>query len=214
MTLPFTRDRSLPPSELEILCQEAISKQVVEILIEKDGTSEGARLGWEHRDRGKRGIEEKKPKIGSRSAEMISDAKLHPDQYTPTEKKRIAIGTKIGERPPASLIPVEPPFVNLISIPQSGREGQCYILSGSFVLDNPGWTLTHATLYPRGGPFDNQVYFHAFAERGGMVFDTVIGSFFDKKEYYNYFSATDIRNYSNSEVRKHVLESGHWGSWE
>jgi hypothetical protein len=88
MTLPFTRDRSRPPSELEILCQEAISKQVVEILIEKSGTSEGAKLGWLSRDHGKGGIEEKTPQgnplIDEKEAGHIKSRAIRNPKYPET----------------------------------------------------------------------------------------------------------------------------------
>lgn len=94
------------------------------------------------------------------------------------------------------------------------RQGKCFELSGRFVIDNKGWELVHATTYPRIGSFANKIYFHGFAQRGNTVYDVVFDKFYDKIDYYDHYSISDIRKYSRDATLKRALRTRNWGPWD
>jgi len=111
-------------------------------------------------------------------------------------------------------IPGPPGIINTNPKERAEREGNCYQMAANFVLDNKDWSLCHATLYPRSGQFEDYPYFHAFAVKGELVFDGVVGEFYDKKDYFRYFTPTDIRTYTYPLMAGQMLKTKSWGSWE
>lgn len=148
--------------------------------------------------------------------------------YTPSEYKRIKEGIPKSVKERKHDDPVYDRvglFKDITSTPKNTqmdmipkdvneRNGLCYKIAGDFIMGNPTWTVTHAHLYPRSGKFKDKEYFHGFAEKGGVVFDPVLGQFFSKAGYYKYFEPTEVRSYSQKDWMKKALKSGNYGPWD
>jgi len=108
------------------------------------------------------------------------------------------------------------PSFDTRSIPQNAmeRQGQCFELGTKFQWDNPDWNLVHATLYPRMGPFENEVYFHCYAEKGDAVYDPVFGALYNRGSYEKYYSISDKRSYTSKEAMNWMMKTKVFGSWE
>lgn len=139
-------------------------------------------------------------------------------KYCETDAKRIEEGLPPGiterdhgEKHPGT-IPAD--VVDAVVRDYGQRQGNCYEMAAKFVQDNPSWTLTHATLYSRIGKFADKVYFHAFAEKEGMLFEPNVAKFFPRDAFYRYYSITDARHFSGTDLYKNMLRTGHWGAWD
>lgn len=111
---------------------------------------------------------------------------------------------------------VDPIKCNLSSIPknQLERQGNCFQLSTQFLMDNPDWVVTHATLYPRLGNYADKTYFHSYLEKDDVIFDPVFNEFYDSGKYEKYYTISDKRTYNQKQAMKHMLKSGQYGPWE
>lgn len=94
------------------------------------------------------------------------------------------------------------------------RQGKCYEYAARFIIDNEGWDLVHATLYPRMGPFEDKIYFHGFAVKDNTVYDPVFNDFYDKDSYYKYYSITDERKFERYSAMKRLYKERNYGPWE
>ncbi len=91
------------------------------------------------------------------------------------------------------------------------RLGQCYILSGRYVLGHPNAELIHGIVTNRIG--DGRTLEHAWVEYDNIVFDPVIEQEFQKEIYYALFIPKIIERYNHEEVCKIMLRNKHWGPW-
>ena len=100
------------------------------------------------------------------------------------------------------------------SQPCSPRLGQCYVLSGRYVLNNSNAILVHGTINGirfTGKDFDN---LHAWVEEGDEVFDPVLDKRFPKDMYYEVMNAKSHKKYDQEKMMVIMLREGHWGPWE
>jgi hypothetical protein len=94
------------------------------------------------------------------------------------------------------------------------RQGRCFELSAKFAIANPSWDVVRATLYPRLGPFADQIYFHGFAVKDDKVYDPIWDEVVDKDRYYKYFDITDEHRYTESDACVKMLKTKNYGPWE
>ena len=101
--------------------------------------------------------------------------------------------------------------------------GDCYQANGSHILNQSfagkgkGFVLVHgvAILQTDGKPFG-----HAWLEKGNTVYDFSNGKNLkvSKKVYYTlgHIPVDGYKNYKYTinDVRKKVLQTGHWGPWD
>lgn len=99
------------------------------------------------------------------------------------------------------------------------RLGQCYVLSGRYVLSNPNAELIHGTVTNRIPNMmknvmeETKTLEHAWVEYDNIVFDSVLGQEYQKEVYYAIFEAKVIKRYNHEEVCKTMLRDSHWGPW-
>jgi hypothetical protein len=93
--------------------------------------------------------------------------------------------------------------------------GDCYQVAGRFVFDNPDATLVHAECYPLIGPYARIQFHHAWAERGGVVYDYANGKKIemDVGLYRILANVQREQRYTPTEVRLNVVKTRHWGPW-
>lgn len=95
-----------------------------------------------------------------------------------------------------------------------GRLGDCYRLSGKYVIDNQKGTLVHGTINGRrwtGKDFNNP---HAWVEYDNKVFDPVWDQEFPQEVYYAIMKAKPQQKYNWEEMSKFMLRNSHWGPWK
>lgn len=99
------------------------------------------------------------------------------------------------------------------------RLGECYILSGRYVMSNPDSVLIHGSVNGNN---------HAWVEMTknipdnttgneyslATVFDPVLGEEYPKEYYYKQLNAQVIKQYSSGEVMKTMMRYNHWGPWD
>ncbi len=93
------------------------------------------------------------------------------------------------------------------------RLGQCYVLSGRYVMDNQNAILVHGSINGRrftGKDFDNP---HAWVEEGNEVYDPVWDQRLPKEAYYGIMNAKSIKQYNYEEMAKLMLRNENWGPW-
>ena len=165
--------------------------------------------------KGKIGGKSKKgfPSHYGEGAEAYADEKY--GSYAEAEVARLESGIPVGikEREPGFLKNIE--FTEEVNKgASSGKQRLCFQSAAEFVIGNEGWEAVHATLYPRLGAFRNKIYFHAFAQKGNVVYDGVFDKFYNKEEYYEHYSITDIRVFSQEKVISKALATKVWGAWD
>jgi uncharacterized membrane protein YgcG len=150
--------------------------------------------------------------------------------FTPTDAKRIAEGVPIHVLARASEFSdvmkrieyalagpdkVDKPVgIKVSKDTVQQRQGRCFEIAARFVMDNQDWTLVHATLYPRIGPFEDKIFFHGFAENGKIVYVPIHDKFFDRTSYYKYYSITDERKYDGETAIMRMLNKRNYGPWD
>ena len=105
----------------------------------------------------------------------------------------------------------KPSGVNINTLKQ--RQGECYMLSGEFVLYNKGWSLCHGILNPPLGPHEGSNYEHAWSEKGKIVYEAVFDMFYDKEEYYKVYLPKVKKRFKFEEARKSIALNETWGPW-
>ena len=97
--------------------------------------------------------------------------------------------------------------------------GNCYEDSATELMDNPafnGWTLVHGRPTLQIPPYVE--YGHAWLEdpSGEIVWDPGVKSELPKVLYYAFgrINPRDCYRYDAKQMKKKVVEFGHWGAWE
>jgi len=107
-----------------------------------------------------------------------------------------------------------PSGVNEYILKQKGeRQGECYRLAASFVLDNEGWLLVHGVINPPRGPYADIDYAHAWCEKKDVVYEPVFNHFYKKADYYKAYLPKVAKKYDKEEARKNLLKYETWGDW-
>lgn len=94
------------------------------------------------------------------------------------------------------------------------RLGQCYVLSGRYMIGNDNATLVHGTINGirwTGKDIDNP---HAWIEENGEVYDPVWEKRFPQEYYYDIMQAKVIEKYDSEQSSINMLRYGHWGPWD
>jgi hypothetical protein len=90
------------------------------------------------------------------------------------------------------------------------RDGRCFELSLSYLLDHPEYTLVHGTLNSDVLPLA-----HAWIEnQNGYVYDLVKNQEFPVQEYYQKYQAKKVVTYSIKEAAVQMSETGTSGPWD
>lgn len=120
---------------------------------------------------------------------VISASFIHPLKNKKTEKE-IEIDY-------SDMIMSTPDNVNLEFLPGNfdERNGNCVILGVEFEDNNHDWELVSATQVE---PSTNILFSHVFNEKGNIVFDPVIGKFYQKEKYYRFYSVSNVTKYNAS----------------
>jgi hypothetical protein len=105
----------------------------------------------------------------------------------------------------------KPSGVNINPLKQ--RQGECYMLSGSFVLDNKGWSLCHGIINPPLGPHEGSNYEHAWSEKKNIVYEAVFNTFYNKEDYYKVYLPKIKKKFTEEKTRDAVLLNENWGPW-
>jgi len=100
------------------------------------------------------------------------------------------------------------------------RLGQCYQLSGSFVLNNPEWDLVHGTIKKPNSSLRR--IGHAWVEKTiqdgryqlRMVFDPVLDNEMPWDAYRRYTNAKEIKRYTSDQMVAIIAKEKNWGPWE
>lgn len=110
-----------------------------------------------------------------------------------------------------------------IDIPESSRGGDCYEVSGKYVMDhalmgnNPNLFLVHGIVVGQG-PIEGVEYGHAWVEDNDECIDLSQGRDIrmPKAIYYALGNIDPSKQYrySPEEMRRKILDSGHWGPWD
>ena len=98
------------------------------------------------------------------------------------------------------------------------RLGECYTLSGRYVLDHPDAVLIHGSVNGNKHSWvettttipDNTT---GKGYKIEIVFDPVLEKEYPKEYYYKELNAKVIKKYSHEEVIKTMLQYNHWGPW-
>lgn len=97
------------------------------------------------------------------------------------------------------------------SIPHKLRLGRCYELTGKIALHNPLVEIVHGSIQGMGALRIG----HAWAVLPcGSIWEPVTNKVWSKQGFYDFFSAIDIKHYSNSAFLKLVVEHENWGAWD
>ena len=94
------------------------------------------------------------------------------------------------------------------------RQGRCYEIVLGFVMDNAGWNGVHGIIIPTYGPFAGENYGHAWAEKGELLYETVLNEFWLKKDYHRIFSAAEMKIYNRKEMGVNVRKFYTCGPWK
>jgi hypothetical protein len=93
--------------------------------------------------------------------------------------------------------------------------GQLFVNETLFPGDKKGWLLVHGEVAGQG-PLEGIKYGHCWIEDGGTVIDQSNGNNvkMSKKAYYALGQIGDnVIKYKPEQVRKKILQTEHWGSW-
>ena len=98
--------------------------------------------------------------------------------------------------------------------------GDCYNVAGRYLMDHAfgedsGLLLVHGEVGGQG-PLAGIRMGHAWIEDGDMVIDNSNGTnrTIPKQLYYAIGNIGQTFKYTMDEMRKKVLEYGHWGPWD
>jgi len=96
-----------------------------------------------------------------------------------------------------NMIVAQPNDVNISFLPESfdERNGNCISLSINFEGLNHDWELVSATEIE---PSTSILFSHMFNEKDNIVFDPVLGKFYEKEKYYKFYSVSNITKYNAS----------------
>ena len=90
------------------------------------------------------------------------------------------------------------------------RLGQCYVLSGRYVIDHEGSTLVHGSIQGMGNPRIN----HAWVMMSsGKVYDPVLDQEFEPEAWKALFNAVETDRYDREGTMVTVLRERNWGPW-
>ena len=102
------------------------------------------------------------------------------------------------------------------------RLGQCYILSGRYVMDNTGWDLVHGTIKQPGS--SNPAIGHAWVEKTTsfgngrykvkVVYDPVLNQEMPWDAYMRFTGAEEINRYTKDQMVSRTAKEKHWGPWD
>lgn len=104
----------------------------------------------------------------------------------------------------------QPPFL----VPRNGRlrnrVTRCYELSGVLALNNPDWALVHGEVdMAHGGRMG-----HAWVEREGWVYDSVLDMTMLSADFARLYAATEYQRWPGGRaVANALVDHGHWGPW-
>ena len=106
-------------------------------------------------------------------------------------------------------------------IPKGNQGGDCYQVAGRYMMDNgmfsknPNLVLVHGIVTGQS-EIEGVKYGHAWVEDGDMVIDKSNGRDLKipKELYYMLGNISETIRYSMSDMRKKIVETGHWGPWE
>lgn len=107
-------------------------------------------------------------------------------------------------------------------IPKKNKGGNCYEVAGRYVLDQQfsenlkrDLILVHGEVTGQGA-ISGIKYGHAWVEQGDTVIDKSNNRDLQipKLAYYALGNITRTVRYTPEEMRKKVLEFGHWGPWD
>lgn len=110
-----------------------------------------------------------------------------------------------------------------LDIPETSRGGDCYQVSGKYVMDhglmgkNPNLFLVHGIVIGQG-PISGIEYGHAWVEDNDECIDLSQGRNIrmPKVLYYalgNIDTSKQFR-YTPEEMRRKILDTGNWGPWD
>ena len=89
------------------------------------------------------------------------------------------------------------------------RAARCYELAGHLALDHPEWVLVQGEV----DMHDGSRMGHAWNEREGWVYDSVLDEAVLAPEFTARFSATEAARWQGRAVAAMVLTHQHWGPW-
>lgn len=97
--------------------------------------------------------------------------------------------------------------------------GQCYILSGRYVMSHSDSTLIHGSVNGNNHAWVEMIKNIPDNTTGGeypleVVFDPVMGEEYPKEYYYKELNAQITKQYSSEEVMKTMVQYNHWGPWD
>jgi hypothetical protein len=93
------------------------------------------------------------------------------------------------------------------------RQGRCYELVSDFVSDNQQWNGVHGKIIPTFGPFAGEEYYHAWAERGDLLYEAVLNTFWLKRDFHLTFCASEMKNYNSKELTANLRKFYTLGPW-
>jgi hypothetical protein len=110
-----------------------------------------------------------------------------------------------------------------IEIPENSKGGDCYQVSGRYIMDsglmggNPNLVLVHGIVTGQG-PIEGIQYGHAWVEEGDICIDLSKGKEIKmpKTLYYTLGNIDPSKQfrYTPEEMRKNILKYKHWGPWD
>ena len=111
-------------------------------------------------------------------------------------------------------------MIKLKHILNESKPGDCYQVSGRFIMDTGGddkHRLVHGMVDGQGS-LKGLRYGHAWVEYGNKVIDNSNGKYreYAKDMYYNVGNivSKDTKYYNLTEARNWIAKTKHWGPWE
>ena len=92
--------------------------------------------------------------------------------------------------------------------------GNCYQNAFNYVDANKGWTLVHGTPTLQAGPHAGKRFGHAWAEKGGLVYDGEKGITLPKELYYAIGNITYTVKYTRTQARAMAVKHKTYGAWD
>lgn len=89
------------------------------------------------------------------------------------------------------------------------RDGRCYELSGELALYHHDWTLVQGEVNMRDGSRMG----HAWVERDGWAYDSVLDKCMPTPEFRARFAAVEHGRWQASGLAAAMIAHGHWGPW-
>jgi hypothetical protein len=106
-------------------------------------------------------------------------------------------------------------------IPKSCQSGDCYCATGHYLMDNgidnPNLVMVHGEVTGQG-KIEGIKYSHAWIEDGEMCIDVSQGKHLELPRVFYYaighIDPSRTYRYTLPELRRKVLDTGHWGPWD